>query len=305
MNIHGHRRSSHARFRTAVCGIALAFLAGHSSTTSAAEVMGYAQGGGTFRPYQISGVPLLDSFYFRYTDGERHVQAITVEPASPIPDPNPQGSDVPAGQIFLTLQDKGRDDEYFYRVSHAAVPEGVFRHRTFDYCKRTCRQWLNRPSRDSVFVITSFSFLFPGTDHHLKRVGLWEENGELVVHFEDQNGDDLFRYDLEYVYLPSSMIPIRGHVSGVEARGGASATIDLGPVMTGPTVLRGFDLVFLPELDIGIREDQEIKEIGVRTPGNRIEVYYSNDDADRFDWGVDWGALARLPVLDPDPPRTR
>ena len=299
------RSTSNVRARNAVCGMALTLAGGYLSTASAAEVTGYAKGGGTFQPYEISGVPLLDSFFFRYTGGERHVQAITVEPASLIPNPNPQGSDVPAGKIFLTLQDEGRDDEYFYRVSHASVPEGVFRHRTFDFCKITCRQWLNRPSRDSVFVITAFSFFFPGADHHLKRVGLWEENGELVVHFADDESAHLFRYDLEYVYLPRSMIPITGHVSGVEARGAASATIDLGPVMTGPTVLRGFDLVFRPELDWGIVEDQEIKDIGVRTPGNRIEVFFANEETDRFDWGVDWGALARLPVVDPDPPRAR
>jgi hypothetical protein len=306
MKIPGCRRCQQACAHGAVYSIALAFAGGSLSTASAAEVTGYARGGGTFQPYEITGVPLLDSFYFRYTGGERHVQAIAVEPASPIPNPNPQDPDAPAGEIFLTLQDYGRDDEYFYSVSHAAVPEGVFRHRTFASCRKTCSEWLNPPSRDSVFVITGFSFTFPGTDHHLKRVGLWEENGVLVVHFEDDNGDDLFRYDLEYVYLPPSMIPIRGHVSGVEARGAASAEIDLGPLATGPTVLRGFDLVVRPELQIGIVEDQEIKEIGVRTPGNRIEVYYSNADADhRFDWGVDWGALTRLPVVNPDPPRIR
>src|SRR5688572_19159835 len=307
MNIGSRKMASRAGTRIGACGIVLSLAAAClPSTVLAVEVTGLARGGGTFQPYEISGVPVLDSFYFRYTGGKRHVQAVGVETASPIPNPNPQGSNVPAGQIFLTLQDKESDDEYFYRVSHASVPEGVFRHRTFDFCRKTCRQWLNRPARDSVFVITAFQFFFPGTDHHLKRVGLWEENGELVVHFADQHGDDLFRYDLEYVYLPPSMIPIRGHASGVEARGAVSTEIDLGPLATGPTVLRGFDLVVRPELQIGIVEDQEIEEIGVRTPGNRIEVYYSNSDADhRFDWGVDWGALSRLPVVTPEPPRTR
>lgn len=300
MKIVSRKMASRAGTRVGAWGIVFSLAAAcFPSSVLAVEVTGLAKGGGTFQPYEISGVPVLDSFYFRFTGGERHVQAVGIETASPIPNPNPQNSNVPAGQIFLTLQDKERDDEYFYRVSHASVPEGVFRHRTFDFCRATCRQWLNRPARDSVFVITAFQFSFPGTDHHLKRVGLWEENGELVVHFADQNGDDTFRYDLEYVYLPPSMIPITGHVEGTDARGGVRTTIDLGPVMTGPTVLRGFDLVFLPELDIGLEEDQEVREIGVRTPGNQIEVFYSNNEDDHFDWGVDWGALSRLPVVAP------
>ena len=124
-------------------------------------------------------------------------------------------------------------------------------------------------------------------------MAIWKENGALTVHFTDDNGtdtEDLFRYELEYVYLPPEMIPIRGHVSGVGARGDDSATIDLGPVLTGPTVLRGFDLVFLKEEnDWGDdKEDTEIREIGVRTPGNRVEVIFSNDKRSAFDWGVDW-----------------
>ena len=292
------------RARTAVHGIALTLASACLSIVSAAEVSGFADRG-TFQPYEISGVPVLDSFFFRYHNDEHHLQAIQIEPASPIPNPCAECSDVPAGQIFLTFQDEGADDNYFYRVSHASVPEGVFRHRTSDFCKNTCGQWLNRPSRDHVFVITGFTFFFPGKDHRLTRIAIWEENGQLTVHYKDRNGDDLFRYDLEYVYLPREMIPITGHVSGVEAQGEASATIDLGPVRTGPTVLRGFDLVFLPDLDVGMDYDQEVREIGIRTPENRIEVFFSNNDRDRFDWGVDWGALSRLPVVVPDPPRAR
>ncbi len=274
-------------------------LAAYLPAAPAAEVEGYSKGGGTFQPYPVSGVPLLDSFYFRFTDHERHVQAITVEPASPVHDPCAECSPVPAGQIFLTFQDEDRDDEYFFRVSHVELPGSVQRHRTSDYCQETCKQLLDSHPRDSVFVITGFSFFFPGADHHLKRVGLWEQNGVLEVHFADENHDNLFRYELEYVYLPASMVTARGNISGVEARGAASVPLNLGPAATGPTVLRGFDLIFRPELDWGLTYDQEIREIGVRTPGNRVEVYFANDDRDRFDWGVDWAVLARVPVVDP------
>lgn len=288
--------------KTALYCAAIA-LAAHLSAAHAAEIEGYSRGGGVFRSYAVNGVPLLDSFYFRFTDHERHVQAIQVEPASPVHNPCAECSPVPPGQIFLTFQDEDRDDEYFYKVSHVDLPAGVQRHRTSDYCLETCKQLLDSHERGSVFVITGFAFFFPGADHHLKRVGLWEQNGVLEVHFTDENRDNLFRYELEYVYLPAAMVAAHGNVSGVEARGGASATLNLGPVATGPTVLCGFDLVFRPELDLGLTYDQEIQEIGVRTPGNKVEVYFANDDLDRFDWGVDWAVLARVPVFDPGSPR--
>ena len=148
-----------------------------------------------------------------------------------------------------------------------------------------------------MFVLVGFSFFFPGEDHQIQRIGLWEENGELVVHYTDETGDDLFRFDVEFVYLPSVMVPKRGNVSGVEANGSAVAAVDLGPV-AGQTVIRGFDFVFRPELDVGLNYDQEIRTFGIRTPGNKIEVTCADNENDLFDWGVDWGAL-KISVLDP------
>ena len=166
MNILICKRSWNARARQAFFSFALMLTGACLSTAYAAEVSGTAKGG-TFQPYPINGIPLLDSFFFRFRDHEMDVQAIEVEPASTVPNPCEECSSVPAGQIYLAFQDddvdedeEDHEDEYFYRVSHASVPEGVFRHRTFDNCKGTCGQWLNRPSRDYVFVITGFHSSF-------------------------------------------------------------------------------------------------------------------------------------------------
>lgn len=260
------------------------------------EVSGYSAGGGVFTAYPISGVPVLDSFYFRYTNADHHVQAIAVDPASPIPNPSAETANTPAGQIFLTLQDHNRDDEFFYSVKHATVPTGVYRQKTYDFCKKSCSQWLSPPSSRHVFVITGFTLSFPGTDHHLRRVAIAEQGGELTVHFADGNGDDLFKYEIEYVYLPPEMIAKMGHEEGKKALGGETRDIDLGLLPTGSTIIRGFDFEFLPDLDVGITQDQHIRDIGVRTPGSKIEVYYGdkeiNDGGDRFDWSVDWAALS-------------
>jgi hypothetical protein len=279
-------------------------------SASASETIGFFKdGGGTFQPYEVNGVPLLDSFHFLFTDYEdRNIQAISVQPASPVPDPCFECSPVPEGQIFLTFQDEEGDEAYFYRVSHVELSAPVTRHRDSDYCRKSCSRLLDPKPRDSVFVIVGFSFFYPGRDHHVERIGIWEENGVLEVHFHDYGDDDLFRYELEYVYLPASMVALQGNVSGTEALGSDSATLPFQPPTQvpgaiGPTVLRGFDFVFLGELDVGLTYDQEIREIGVRTPGNKVEVFFANEELDRFNWGIDWAALANVPVSDPGTPR--
>lgn len=282
-------------------------------SASAAEAIGFVKdGGGTFVSYEVNGVPLLDSFYFLFTDFEdRNIQAISVQPASPVADPCFDCSPVPAGKMFLTFQDEEGDESYFFHVSHVELPAPVLRHRDSDYCRKTCSHLLDAKPRDSVFVIVGFSFFYPGRDHHIERIGIWEENGVLEVFFHDDKlhgDDDLFRYELEYVYLPASMVARQGNASGNGAVGSDSATLPFqlpgqvpGPI--GPTVLRGFDFVFHGELDVGLTYDQEIREIGVRTPGNKVEVFFANEELDLFDWGVDWAALANVPVFDPGAPR--
>lgn len=266
------------------------------------EIMGHAHGG-TFQAYPVAGVPLLDSFYIRYTSGDNHVGALAVEPASPIANPYPQSANVPAGEIFLTLQDDSRDDEIFYKIEHAVVPDGVHRRKTYDFCRGSCIRALDRPTRDAVFVITGFSFFFPAGDHHLRRVGLWEEGDGVHVHFADEDAgdpDDVFLFELEYVYLPAAMIAKLGHASGNGAKGGERQPVDVCPA-AGPIVVRGFDFEFQPHSCslFFTCQDQHIREIGVLTPGNNIEVYYAdkNPDSagDKFNWGVDWAALADAP----------
>jgi hypothetical protein len=291
---------SHVATRALCIGLVALALAPLDS--AAIEIMGHANGG-AFKQYPVTGVPLLETFYFRYTSGDNHVESIAVEPASPIPNPSPESSNVPAGQIFVTLQDNSRDDQIFYKVEHTAVPDGVHRRKTFDFCRRTCRLPLDRPSRDHVFVIVGFSFFFPADDHHLRRVGLWEQDGEVHVHFADEDAgdsDDVFRFELEYVYLPPAMVAKTGHESGDGVRGGERRAIDVCPA-PGPIVIRGFDFEFQPYTCylFWTCQDQHIREIGVLTPGNNIEVYYAdkNPDSagDKFNWGVDWAALASAP----------
>src|SRR5262245_14027057 len=96
------RRRWWARAAALFCALA---LQGMYIPAQAAEIMGIDQdGGGIFQTYTVNGVPLLDSFYFRFTGGDHNVQAVAAQPASPVPDPCFDCSGVPAGKIFLTLQ---------------------------------------------------------------------------------------------------------------------------------------------------------------------------------------------------------
>ena len=121
----------------ALCSAALLLFWAHIPAASAVEVSGFSKGGGSFQPYKVNGVPMLDSFFFQFTDGDDHnVQAIAVEPASPVPNPCFDCSNVPPGMIFVTLQDEDRDDPFFFDVSHVDVPVGI-RQRVSDYCEAT------------------------------------------------------------------------------------------------------------------------------------------------------------------------
>lgn len=292
---------SQSGVRASACGLLLAVLAASPMGASAADASGFSTAG-TFQPYPVAGVPLLESFYMRYTSGDNHVEAVAVEPASPIPDPSPESSAVPSGQIFITLQDNDRDDQIFYQVEHAEVPAtGVQRRKTFDFCRKTCSWQLDRPSPDHVFVIVGFSFFFPADDHHLRRIGLWEQDGVLHAHFKDEDdsdSDDVYKFELEYAYLPPAMVARLGHSSGNDVVGGGERKpIDAcGPASR--IVIRGFDFEFRPVSCylFSTCQDQHIRELGVLTPGNYVEVYFGDkspySDGDKFNWGVDWAVLS-------------
>jgi len=284
--------------RSFLCCAAIAFQWASIPAASAAEVTGLSEDGDALRAYPVNGVPLLDSFLLQFSDNDDHnVQALTVWPGSPIPGSCLDCGQVTPGSIFLSLRDDDSREPFFFQVSHVDVPVGV-RQRISAVCVVTCRLPLDKPARDSVFVLVGFSFNFMGVDHEIQRIGLWEENGEMVVHYRDETGDDQFRIDAEFVFLPPAMVPKRGNVSGIKASEAATVTVNLGPVASGPTVIRGFDFVFRPELDFGVVHNEEIRKIGIRTPGNMIEVICADNENDLFDWGVDWGAL-KIPVLDP------
>ncbi len=269
----------------------LLLLAMFFCSANAAEfvgVQGFSKDALVERDYPVDGTPLLDSFYFNFTGTDHHIQAIRVKPASPVPDPSPESSEPSPGRIHLIYKDKSYGRDYFYNVSHFDhLNSDIRRDKIFDFCEGSCIRGLQKPFGDYVFVITGFSFFFPGTDHHIDEMEIIENNGNVKVSYNDKNNDDLFKFELEYSYVPRHLIQRMGTVGRSNVKGGDSNNIS-----SGDSVIRGFKLNFRSK-------DHEIKDIGVMTRPGKVEVFYGDKNQDdRFDWTVRWATLG-TPVEEP------
>lgn len=246
------------------------------------------------------GVPLLQTFYFRFDRGndpiDHHINAILVLPSGRAQDLSPN-ADLPRptvarGRIGLMFQDKSKNDRYFYRVAHTAPlnpgPERRFSLRDVG-CVGQCQRRLPRPPVEgSVFVLVGFELFFTGDrDHHVDQVAVFERNGTLTVKLRDKKPDDVFGYLVEYAWLAPSQVRRTGTASG-EAAGGERARIP-----AGRAVIRGFQFNYRSK-------DHHLREIGVlNVSSSRLEVFFGDKNGDdRFQWAVDWALLAP-PVLAP------
>jgi hypothetical protein len=272
--------------RRSVLGLGLLVSSLAAPAAFAQDIQGSHRFGHIAQPAPHTGVQLLRSFWFRYHDGDHHVAAIGVTPDSPAP-----------GQAGLIFQDKDPDegwfgdgddgkDEYQFHIQYQDVPAAGIFTGSFgrEVCRKSCTYPIARPAGDNVFVVRGFYIYFQGTDHHLKRFGMWEENGNLTVVFHDQDttgNDDNFIVEVQYAYVPRALFASMGQVAGVNARGGVTQAIP-----AGISVIRGFDFVFRSS-------DHHIEELGVFQPGNgRTDAYFNDhNDDDAFDWAVDWAVL--------------
>lgn len=272
------------------------------------------------------GIPLLSSFYFAFERRktlsqppggriDNHINSIRVLPAgnsvdlSPTADLGP--SQVEPGKIDLTFVDKELkknphpafydQDWYQFKVAHTILPfanASRFQFRDVG-CVGKCEQVLpkppgiNLPGFEPVFVLCGFKVFFvpSGEDHHLDSLAIYEDNGKLTVEFNDKNDDDTFGYLVDYALVSRTGMNIAlGEASG-NAIGGGRIDIE-----SGPKVIRGF------RFDLR-RKDHEVREIGVLTSNERIDVFYSDQEdesSDRFDWSVRWASISPM-VVDPEP----
>src|SRR5262245_3103049 len=222
---------------------------------SPTDVHGVSAGGSTVLPFAHTGVPLLDSFHFRFRSQDHHLQTVRIDP------------DEPLGELTLQFDDKNGDDGYNYNIIHqvvddARVQRGSVSGNIGSEVDNTVR--LQRPAGDFVFVLIGFSLQFRGTDHHINEVRILEFDSILHVRYLDkhdgpggQDGDEpppTFLWDVQFAWVPSDLFVELGTASGKDDRFTARRNI-----AAGPSVIRGFSFDFQSE-------DHHLTEIGVTTP---------------------------------------
>ena len=154
---------------------ALLFLAANAS---AEATSGFAHGY-VWQPYYSPGAALLlDSFYFRYSDEDHHVESLAAKLE-------------PDGYITLALKDQNEDDEYFYSVEHTPRADaGIITGSFVDFCNGSCLYPLTSPGAGYVFALSSFRFYYRGDDHHMDQIGILLESDGVRTYFNDKNDDD-------------------------------------------------------------------------------------------------------------------
>ncbi len=147
------------------------------------------------------GSPLMDAFYFRFgpplgqsSSEDHHIQIILVKPQDPS-----------ASQLTVSYSNDGQDETYSYIVPFHQRRGGTRAQLADVGCAKTCVRELRRPRPDDIFVIVGFQVFFTGDDHHLERVAVLENDGTVTIAFHD-DGRRTFRYALDYVYLPRTLI---------------------------------------------------------------------------------------------------
>ena len=241
-------------------------LGGVAAEAAVQEVSGFGYGSLT-RTYNQAGTPLLDHFYFRFTNDDHHFGHISAYPQS-------------NGTILVAFQDQNSDDEYFYRVAHERVSSaGLVLGSFTDICLTRCVRDIPRPTGDYVFIVTGFRFYYIGArDRHFDELGVIESNGTVTTWLHDraQDSDDTFVTYVSYAWVPRARL---GTVSGV------SGTVnDVGGVRRsapqGTKVIRGFRVNSL-------NSDRHIRELGIMTNFDNIEIYDSDNTPNGDSWEYD------------------
>jgi hypothetical protein len=249
-----------------------------TANASAATATGFSSGGYTYPVYNPTGVALLDSFYFRYEDGDHHLASLSARLETP-------------GTITLALADDNNDDDYYYTVEHkerstAGIISGSF----VDFCNGSCLYPLSSPGAGYVFALRGFRFYYRNGDHHMNQVGILREANGVRTYFNDQNSDDPYVVYVDYAWLPSSMVARTGTAAGTDDGGGVQTAV----ANADRAVISGFLMDYLNG------GDHHIQELGVLTRTTDVQVYYGDDNQDDdFSYQVDYAVLAASRLVGP------
>ena len=261
-------------------GLALAAAVFVSANASAETAVGFSSGGYTYPIYNSPGVPLLDSFYFRYNDTDHHLASLSVKPET-------------NGTITLAFADGNNDDDYYYSVEHKRnTSSGVITGSFVDFCTGNCLYPLTSPGAGYVFALRGFRFYFRNGDHHIDQVGILREATGVRTYFNDNDDNDPYTVYVDYAWLPSSLVETTGVISGNDDGGGVQRAV----TNASRAIITGFKMDYLNG------GDHEMQEIGVLTRSSDFQVYFGDGNGDDdFAYQVNYAVLRQQIVINPWP----
>lgn len=249
----------------------------------------------------LSGIPLLNSFYFRFvTDSltaqvDNHLNIVRVMPPGSKRDLSPNAQlpldIVENGKIDLGFADEApisEEDNYFYKVAHSLYAGQRFQIRDVG-CRGTCERIIPLPDKDSensVFALVGFQVYFTGQrDHHIDEIAVFEDDGKLVIKFNDKNDDDVFGYLVDFAMISTNSQRLQTGEAKGEARGGAWISLP-----GNDKVICGFHFDYKSR-------DHHIREIGVLSNPDDFEVYFGDKNGDDpFTYTVKWAKVSSVAV---------
>jgi hypothetical protein len=247
-------------------------------------------------PFTPNGIPLLSRFAFELADGDNHLQNILIDPVLP------SGPTMQIGFHDRNPKNGGGDDDdddYFFNITHFNItdPRVQVFDRTLDFCSENgkCTVQLDRPPGDFVFVLIGFHLSFKAPfDHHIREIGMLEDNGLLTVTFRDQQfnpSEDSFIFRVKFAWVPTDRFSQIGESSDTRSKNEVSSTIPVGQA-----VLRGFRFEYKDYFTSG--DDHHLQKIGVlpTTAGTVLISYRDRNGDDGFDWQYRWGILKSRPI---------
>jgi hypothetical protein len=240
-------------------------------------------------PPPSSGVALLSSFYFLYTDGgtfnpiDKHLQQMLLMPNEPM-----------SNQIWVGYHDERpneHDDEFYFHFSYLLVtaPELALFDSGVIFGTGSSTQPIPPLEDNHVFVLMGFDIGYRADDHHVNQIGILEDGNNVTAYFNDENSDDLIQWRVKYASVPANMFTALGEVDLTRQHSYAQQSIP-----SGPAVIRGFFFDFQPYFTSG--EDHHIRDVGVLSSDGIIQIALADDNGDDgFDCKVKWGILAPIP----------
>lgn len=193
-------------------------------------------------------------------------------------------------KTFIQFRDEGADDAYTYWVSQRPITEAgpvigteiVQDSSRHPGCtdRGHCQITITRPGAGYVFTLRGFLARYRNGDHQLRHIAVTESNGTITIAYHDRNYDDPMYFEVEYAWLPPSMVREAGETTGYD-RSYAARTIP-----AGTRILAGFDFEYASG-----DHDMSMFRIGGNDTGNLTVVLADSGFDDWYRWRVKWAIL--------------